>query len=538
MHFSSSNSRGNGNFNNFSSFASINFNLSKSKLSDLVTWEPKLQLKQPLLNLHPSLIIEALNANRLIVHFMESDATSEQISASEIPNLDVERVSSLVKLGCQVSSEEIKDEIYCQLMKQTTRNFNRTSCLRGYQLILSCLAGFAPSQKLEPLLQYHLQVGCLGGALLSRRIVRLAESCIRALKMIKILGSRTWGLTRSEIITIISESNGLSIKVWFSKSQTIDIMVDSWTTVKELTAAVCDKLGIDCSSIMTLCLTSTSSDGQFEANSASCRGVLNTAFNHLHRHYVKLKPRASDLVIKWQLDSPFGRRKGTETLNLSARVERALDSCLQVHVLGQLEIPRGFYLNTSEHGTEQIHAARRMPKFDLRLCLSSTFHLMKRTKKPSIPFKAADEVVLKMQLVIWIFPQRGFYESSKTEMKTSMTDHCKLIQRDYEEVKVYHDKWAEKPIAIFDETSTRLFYECHIAEGEASMRNRICWPSNGAARKVLYAQLTDVTADRRQVPVEDIEILRMTALILAEHQVTTCPIGCIRFYAYYYCLNF
>lgn len=520
MFFNSSNSRENGHLNNFTSFASLNYNLKSNKLIDLLTWEPKSPLKQPLLNLHPSLIAHALNANKLIIEYMNSDTIGrEKMRVSDVSNLDIERVSSLVNLGCQTSNEEIKDEIYCQLIKQTTGNINRTSCLRGYQLILSCLAGFSPSQELTPFLLSHLHVGCFGGALLSRRIVKTAESCLRALKVVNILGSRSWGLTRSEIITIITESSGIYMKVWFSKNQSIDIIVDSWTTIKELTVAACDKLGIDCSQVMTLCLISTSPDEHLEAKSASCRGVMDAAFNHLYRHYIKLQPRV-DGVVKWQLDSLFRGAQSRETLNLSAKVRRALDNFLQIYDLSQLEISSGYYLNTLEHCTNQVRARDRFSTFKFRQCLSSTLRIMHGEKKYTLSVQADKEVVLKMQLVIWIFPDVGIYELPSSDVKGTMSDHCKLFQRDYDQVKVYRDKWADKPFVIFDEFSTRLCDECHVTERESTMRNRICWPSNVVARNVLFAQLTDIIADKGQEPVEDIDILRMAALIFAEqHQV-------------------
>jgi hypothetical protein len=245
--------------------------------------------------------------------------------------------------------------------------------------------------------------------------------------------------------------------------------------------------------------------------------VLNTAFNHLYRHYIKVQPPASE-VTKCQLDSLFGAEKRRETFDLSGKVGRALDNFLQIYDLSQLEISSGHYLNSSEYCMEQAHARKQSSNFNFRQCLSSTFRIMLRDKKNAIPMKTENEVVLKMQLVIWIFPHLGFYESPNSEVKANTSDYCKLFQCDYNEVKVYRDKWAEKPIVIFDEISTRLCNECHVTERKS--RNRICWPRNMVARNVLFAQLTDVIADRRQEPVEDIDILRMAALIFAEqHQV-------------------
>ena len=39
----------------------------------------------------------------------------------------------------------LKDEIYCQIIKQTTRNPNIKNCMKGWKLLYLCLSTFSPS---------------------------------------------------------------------------------------------------------------------------------------------------------------------------------------------------------------------------------------------------------------------------------------------------------------------------------------------------------------------------------------------------------
>ena len=62
---------------------------------------------------------------------------------------------------------QLRDELYMQLVKQTTMNPNQTSLLFGWELMTNCLSFFPPSQKLFPfLVEYifsHLTTDSNGG---------------------------------------------------------------------------------------------------------------------------------------------------------------------------------------------------------------------------------------------------------------------------------------------------------------------------------------------------------------------------------------
>jgi hypothetical protein len=56
-----------------------------------------------------------------------------------------------------LAPEELRDELYCQLCKQTHQNPDSTSTERGWQLMMMGLAIFPPSSDLMP----HLMAYCV-----------------------------------------------------------------------------------------------------------------------------------------------------------------------------------------------------------------------------------------------------------------------------------------------------------------------------------------------------------------------------------------
>lgn len=54
-----------------------------------------------------------------------------------------------------MDNEELRDEIFCQLVNQTHENPNSANCERGWMLIAACASCFGPSLTLrKPLLKY------------------------------------------------------------------------------------------------------------------------------------------------------------------------------------------------------------------------------------------------------------------------------------------------------------------------------------------------------------------------------------------------
>ncbi|CAF5028927.1 unnamed protein product, partial [Rotaria magnacalcarata] len=56
------------------------------------------------------------------------------------------------------------DELYLQLIKQTTCNNNADSLQRGWELMAICLSFFPPSSKFQMLLEHYILIQTNGDA--------------------------------------------------------------------------------------------------------------------------------------------------------------------------------------------------------------------------------------------------------------------------------------------------------------------------------------------------------------------------------------
>lgn len=494
----------------FVSFASLHFNLIGNNLGKLLKWEGGTYLTGPLLNLRPSLVSLALKANLLIVGYMDhSNNEIHKECIDYICDNDVHLIYDLVKLGCQGSldnSDEIRDEIFCQLVKQTTKNSNRRSCLRGYQLILCCLAGFSPTESLAPFLLSHIRVGCRGGALLSRRSVRLAEDCMGALQKIQILGSRTWGISRSEIFAVVSEKNFLSVKVWISQNITLDVAVDSWSTIADVKLLACEILGIQCSSILTLSMTANlNSELSSESNVASLRGLMNVLFN-------ESRGKLLELIDKKSKKLKASARAKT-LASLSEKALSTIDSLFQLKELSYLNFRGANPFNSSEACLfmESVQAEKNEKRSSCFLCTPSFFsprsldlgRLLGR-KKPS-----RTNFAFKIRLVVWIYP----YSQRCEDIDQDHLKRCKLADH-------YQQRGSNCQPVIFDRevnlSMTPSHDECHLSERGINLNACTRWPSDEIVREILFGQLIESTSGS----LDDFHSLRMAGLMFAvQHQV-------------------
>lgn len=104
-------------------------------------------LKEPLLKLNKKFEKNALNASKYILQFM-NEKRGETFTESQI-----KAVEEILAIGLKVN--ELRDEIYCQLCKQTTLNPDLDSLYNAWNLITCIVQYFPPTKDLEPwLFQY------------------------------------------------------------------------------------------------------------------------------------------------------------------------------------------------------------------------------------------------------------------------------------------------------------------------------------------------------------------------------------------------
>ncbi|KAI0356324.1 hypothetical protein OH77DRAFT_253772 [Trametes cingulata] len=183
----------------------------KVPVAQIMTWQ-KAPITTPLLNLNRALHKDALKTFKVIQRLMgdrereragpyaSSPVKSFNASTASLSNganhalLEEERWL----LGEGLSHGELRDEIYCQLMKQLNGNPNKESTFKGWQLLCVLLVTFPPSKDFETYLRSYIQQATNQH---EGRIDVMAKYCLRRLAYISKKGPRGKPPTIAEIET-------------------------------------------------------------------------------------------------------------------------------------------------------------------------------------------------------------------------------------------------------------------------------------------------------------------------------------------------
>ncbi|KAH9920684.1 uncharacterized protein B0H18DRAFT_1095853 [Fomitopsis serialis] len=187
----------------------------KIPVEQMMSWQ-KAPLSSPLLQFNRSLHKNALKIFKAVQHIMgdrererggmrfgaEGPISSAAYNASttSLPNpsqaarLEDERW--LLSEG--IAHGELRDEIYCQVMKQLNGNPSAESVFKGWQLLCVLLVTFPPSKDFETYLRSYLQQATMHQ---EGRIDVLAKYCLRRLAYISRKGPRGKPPTTAEIET-------------------------------------------------------------------------------------------------------------------------------------------------------------------------------------------------------------------------------------------------------------------------------------------------------------------------------------------------
>ncbi|KAL4630719.1 unconventional myosin-VIIa-like [Arapaima gigas] len=148
------------------------------------------------------------------------------------------QVQSPLELTDQIFSpatqnKALRDEIYCQIMKQMTNNNNRFSIERGWQLLWLCCGLFPPSQSLLKHAQRFID---------SRRKEPLAQDCLQRLKEALRMEPRKLPPHQVEIDAIQQNSTEIFHKVHFPNSTEEIFEVATSTRVEDLIQSIAEQL--------------------------------------------------------------------------------------------------------------------------------------------------------------------------------------------------------------------------------------------------------------------------------------------------------
>ncbi|KAF7362103.1 Rho GTPase-activating protein 39 isoform 2 [Mycena venus] len=185
-------------------------------VTQMMTWQ-KTPLHSPLLTLRRALNKDAVKIFKVIQHIMGDRDRDKPVGVRMPSENHVSMVASINAsttslggnsagiieeerwlLGEGLTHGELRDEIYCQVMKQLTGNPNPESVFRGWQLLCVLLITFPPSKNFETYLRSFIQQHTTHQ---EGRVDVIAKYCVKRLAFIAKKGPRGRPPTAAEIET-------------------------------------------------------------------------------------------------------------------------------------------------------------------------------------------------------------------------------------------------------------------------------------------------------------------------------------------------
>ncbi|KAM3850264.1 unconventional myosin-VIIb [Diretmus argenteus] len=186
-------------------------------------------LRQPLLQRlvgNPELSHRACLAFTAILKYMGDYPTKQMQSSLGL----TEQI-----FGPATENDGLRDEIYCQIMKQMTSNNNRFSLEKGWQLMWLCCGLFPPSQSLLKHTQRFLE---------SRRRETLASDCLQRLQGSIRMEPRKLPPHQVEVDAIQQNLTQILHKVHFPNDEEEIFEVTTSTRIRDLIQNITKKLNL------------------------------------------------------------------------------------------------------------------------------------------------------------------------------------------------------------------------------------------------------------------------------------------------------
>jgi hypothetical protein len=121
---------------------------------------------------------------------------------------------------------ELRDEVFCQIIKQTTNNPSAESTLKGWQLMVLCLGAFPPSPTFAPYLKMYCNTSKEEG---EGEMADFAGYALQHIDKIHTIGPRHEVPTGAEL-EVAQHMQKLEHKIYFLDGTFKEVSIDPWDT--------------------------------------------------------------------------------------------------------------------------------------------------------------------------------------------------------------------------------------------------------------------------------------------------------------------
>jgi len=200
----------------------------------LMTFKKSL-IKKALLKKNRDLDVEAVQSFKNVMSYMGDRKSSKPA---------IEHAKKLLR-NIMFLPIGIRDELYMQICKQTTQNPRIASAIKGWELMVFCVATFPPSKQLKTYLLDFIAKAI--EEKIDPKITALAEVAKTNLPKIILMGHRKQVPSKQELESLINNTP-VAIQVNLCNDTFKTLKTDSYTLVKDIEDELVKKYNLSCRS--------------------------------------------------------------------------------------------------------------------------------------------------------------------------------------------------------------------------------------------------------------------------------------------------